>query len=72
MILDFQKSALLLPLAPTVETRATELRFSSRCPLRRLVHGGLAFAAATLSSWIEQRKSRAHSTLTAVAAELYV
>ena len=63
MILVFQKSVLLLPLAPTVETRATELRFTSRCPLRHLVHGGLAFAAATLSSWIEQRKSRAHSTL---------
>ena len=48
MILDFQKSALLLPLAPTVETRATELRFSSRCPRRHLVHAGLAAAAATV------------------------
>ena len=35
-------------LAATVETRATELRFSSRCPRRHLVHGGLAIAAATV------------------------
>ena len=37
-----------LPLAPTVETRSTELRFSSRCPRRHLVHAGLAIAAATV------------------------
>ena len=44
----FQTSALLLPLAPTVETRATELRISSRCPRRHLVRAGLAIAAATV------------------------
>ena len=48
MILVFQKSVLLLPLAPTVETRATELRFPPRCPRRHLVHAGLAIEAATV------------------------
>ena len=48
LALVFKKTALSLPLAPTVETRATELRFSSRCPGRNLVHGGLAIAAATV------------------------
>ena len=43
----FQKSAILLPVAPTVETSATDLRFFSRCPRRHLVRAGLAIAAAT-------------------------
>ena len=37
-----------LPLAPKVETRATELRFSPRCPRRHLVHAGPAIAAAVV------------------------
>ena len=32
LVLVFQKSALVFPLAPTVETRATQLRFLSRRP----------------------------------------
>ena len=46
LVLVFEKS--YLSLAATVETRATELRFSSRCPRRHLVHAGLAIAAATV------------------------
>ena len=45
---SFFKNRLSFPLAPTVETRATELRFSSRCPRRHLVHADLAIAAATV------------------------
>ena len=60
----FQTSAFVLPIAPTVETRATQLRFLSRCPRWHLVRTGLAIAAATVRSWIEQRKSNgAQSTL---------
>ena len=36
----------MLPLAPTVETRDTQLRFLSRCPI--IVRAGLAIAAATV------------------------
>ena len=36
----FFKSALLLPLAPTVETRVSKLRFFSRRPRRHLVRAG--------------------------------
>ena len=43
----FKNSALLLH-APTVETRATELRFFSQCPRRHPVRAGLGTAAATV------------------------
>ena len=66
--LVFQKLHLLFPLAPTVKTRATELRFLSRCPRWHLAP---CYCKQLLCSWIEQLKSNgAHSTLTAVAAEL--
>ena len=62
LVLVFQKSALLLPLAPTVETRATEFRFSSRCPRRHLltVRAGLDIVAATVFS---DRTAEEQSTL---------
>ena len=68
LVLVFQKSGLLLPLAPTVETRATYVRFFSRCPRRHLVRAGLAIAATTavlLDSAAEEQRS----TFYTVAAE---
>ena len=44
----FSKIGSLLPRAPTVETRSTELRCSSRCPRRHLVRAGLAMVASTV------------------------
>ena len=55
-------------LLTTVETRATELRFFSRCPRRHLVHACLAIAAATVLDRAAEEQSTFY---TAVAAELH-
>ena len=71
MYLFLKKSALVLPRAPTVETRSTQLRFLSRCPRWHLVRAGLAIAAATV--FLDGAAEEQRSTLyTAVAAELRV
>ena len=66
----FQKSALVLPRAPTVETRATQLRFLSRCPCWHLVRAGLATAAATV--FLDGAAEEQRSTVYTVAAELWM
>ena len=60
----------MLPRPPTVETRATEIRFLSRCPGRHLVRAGLAIAAATLFS--DRAAEEQRSTVHTVAAELRI
>ena len=65
----FKNSALSLPLAPTVETRATELRVFSRSSPRHLVHAGLAIAAVTV--FLDRAAEEQRSTFCTVAdAEL--
>ena len=58
-----------LPLTLPFETRATEVRFLSRCPRMHLVRAGLAIAAAAvfLNRAAEEQRSTFY---TAVAAEL--
>ena len=57
-----------LPLTLPFETRATEVRFLSRCPRRHLVRAGLAIAAATL--FLDTAAEVQRSKFYTVAAEL--
>ena len=70
LVLVFQKSALSLPLAPAVETRATEPRFLSRCPRKRHpVRAGLPNVAATV--FLDGAAEEQRSTVYTVAAVTY-